>query len=104
MRSAERMTPEVMREDFMLPAASNSISALITRRSSRGFSEHMPFERASGSMGKARFLVERRRSSHVMRDVRDMDLQMPAAIGAVLDVHGVVKIACRLAVNGNDGK
>jgi len=39
-----------------------------------------------------------------MRDVRDMDLQMPAAIGAVLDVNSIVKIACGLAVNGDDGE
>src|SRR5437879_5732983 len=39
-----------------------------------------------------------------MRDVRDMDLQMPAAIGAVLDAYSIVKIACGLAVNGDDGE
>src|SRR5437764_923154 len=53
MRSAERIMPGVIREDFWLPAASNSMSTLMTRRSSRGFSEHMPFESASGSMGTA---------------------------------------------------
>jgi len=54
MRSAERITPLVMREDFMWPAALNSISALMTSRSSCGFSEHMPLDSASGSIGTAR--------------------------------------------------
>ena len=46
-----RVYPSELR---MLPAASNSISALITSRSSCGFSEHIPFERASGNIGTAR--------------------------------------------------
>src|SRR5260370_1426695 len=37
-----------------------------------------------------------------MRDIGDVDLQVPAAIGAMLDVNGVVEIARSLAVNGDD--
>ena len=39
-----------------------------------------------------------------MRDVGDVHLQVPAAVGAVLDVNGVVEIARGFAVNGDDGE
>jgi len=39
-----------------------------------------------------------------MRDVGDVHLQVPAAVGAMLDVDGVVEIARGLAVNGDDGQ
>src|SRR6267143_254590 len=103
MRSADLMIPGVIRALCMRPAASNSISALITSRSSRGFSEHIPFESASGSIGTARSGkytdVPRSRASP-SSDVRDVHLQMPAAVHAPLDVHRIVKIARRLAVDG----
>src|SRR5947209_16585837 len=38
-----------------------------------------------------------------MRDVGDVHLQVPAAIGTALDVNGVVEIARGFAVNGDDG-
>jgi len=39
-----------------------------------------------------------------MGNVGDVDLQVPAAIGAMLDVNGVVEIACGFAIDGDNGK
>ena len=39
-----------------------------------------------------------------MRDVGDVHLQMPRAVGAALDVDGVVEIARGFAVDGDDGQ
>ena len=54
IRSAERITPLVIRAEAISPSVPISMIALITRRSSRGLSEQMPFDNSSGSIGTAR--------------------------------------------------
>src|SRR5437879_6226039 len=58
----------------------------------------------NGSAAEARFLVEWRGGSNVVRDVGDVDLKMPASVGAMLDVDGVVEIARGFAIDGDDGQ
>ena len=53
---------------------------------------------------QASFLVERGAVADVVRDVGDMHLQVPRAIFATLDVHGVVEVAGGFAVDGDDGE
>ncbi len=57
----------------------------------------------NGGAAQARLAIERGIALHVMRDVGDVHLQIPA-VRAALDVDGVVKIARGFAVNGDDGK
>ena len=76
----------------ILPFASISMIALITRRSTCGFSEQMPFESSSGSIGhgaireidgsaaQPRFAIERRIARDVVRHVRDVHLQLEVAV------------------------
>src|SRR5216684_1254229 len=56
----------------------------------------------NGSAAEACFLVERRASSNVVRDIGDVNLQVPTAVSAMLDVNGVVEIARGFAVDGDD--
>src|SRR6267143_424168 len=65
---------------------------------------HGAIGKIDGGPSKARFLVKCAAGSNVMRDVRDVDLEVPASISAMLDVDGIVKVARGFAVNGDDGK
>src|SRR5947207_841049 len=56
----------------------------------------------NGSAAETRFLVERRGGSNVVPDVGDVNLQVPAAVGAMLDIDGVVKIARGFSIDGDD--
>jgi hypothetical protein len=58
----------------------------------------------NGGTAQAGFLIERALGSNVVRDVGDVNLKMPAAVGAALDVNGVVEIAGGFAVDGDDGE
>ena len=97
------------------PSASISMIALITRRSTCGFSEQMPLESSSGQHGhgaireidrgaaQTRFAVERRIAPNVMRHVRDVHLQFVMCRSrSARDIHGVVEIARRFAINRDD--
>jgi len=74
MRSAERITPHANSDATISPFASRSRIALTTSRSSFGFSEQIPLESSSGSMGTARFgkytEVPRRRASRSSAEPR----------------------------------
>ncbi len=51
-----------------------------------------------------RFAIHRRAVGHVFGDIGDVDLQFEIPI--VQPPHGdcVIEVACRLAINGNDGE
>src|SRR5260370_1235027 len=68
-----------------------------------GFGKHgdSAIGKVNGGAAEACFLVERRASSNVVRDVGDVDLQVPA-VGAVLDGAGIVEIARGFSVDGGD--
>src|SRR5262249_36521054 len=73
-------------------------------------------EHGDGAIGKidrratkTRFVVESSGGAHVMRDVRDVHLQVPAGkaarlCGQAFDIHGVVKVARGFSVDGDDGQ
>ena len=65
---------------------------------------HGAVRKIDGGPAQSRFLIKCAAGSDVMRDIRNMDLQTPAAVSPVFDVDGVVKIACRLAVDGDNGQ
>jgi hypothetical protein len=72
----------------------------------KGFGKH-----GNGAVGKidgrsaeAGFLVERGEGADVVGDVSDVDLEVPTAVGAMLDVNGVVEVAGGFAVDGDDGE
>src|SRR6266849_3137842 len=56
----------------------------------------------NGSAAETRVPVESALRSNVVRHVGDVDLQVPAAVGAMLDVDGVVEIARGLSIDGDD--
>ena len=47
-------------------------------------------------------MVESALGSNVVRHIGDMHLQVPAAVSAMFDEDGVVKIARGLSINGDD--
>src|SRR5579863_124374 len=57
-----------------------------------------------GVAAEASFAVERSLGANVVSDVGDVDLQLPAAVAAAFDVHGIVEIARGFAVDGDDGE
>ncbi len=63
---------------------------------------HGAIRKINGSAAQARFAIERRSAANVMRHVGDVHLQLETAAGPRRDVHGVVEIARRFAVNGDD--
>src|SRR6266851_5573466 len=58
--------------------------------------------KVNGSAAETRVAVERAPISNVVRHIGDVDLQVPAAIGAMLDADGVVKIARGFSIDGDD--
>ncbi len=72
----------------------------------KGFGKHGDgaIGEVNGSAAQTRFLVERRASSNIVRHVGDVDLQVPTAVSAMLNVNGVVEIARAFAVDGDDGQ
>ena len=58
----------------------------------------------NGGAAQTGFLIERAFGSHVMGDVGDVYLQMPAAVRAALYVNSVIEIAGGFAVDGDDGE
>ncbi len=65
---------------------------------------HGAIGKINGGAAQARFAIERGAAANVMRDVRDVDLQLEMAVRQARDVHGVVEIARCFAVNGDDGQ
>src|SRR5580704_10183385 len=96
------------RVEFHQRAHDEAIFARLERTHSVGkrFGKH-----GDGAIGKinagaaeTRFVVERRCGADVVRDVGDVNLQTPCAVGFVLDVYGVVEVARGFAVDGDDGQ
>src|SRR6266481_3665945 len=68
----------------------------------RGFHVAGAVGEVNGGAAETRFTVERRGGSNVMRDIGDVHLQVPSAVGAMLDVNGVVEIARGLSIDCDD--
>src|SRR5216684_4396781 len=58
--------------------------------------------KVNGCAAKTRLTVESALRSNVVRDIGDVDLQVPPAIGAMLDVDCIVEIARGLSINRNN--
>ena len=65
---------------------------------------HGAIRKIDGSAAQARLAIERRIAAHVVRHVGDVHLQLAVAVRQRADVNGVVEIARRFAVNGDDGQ
>ena len=50
------------------------------------------------------FEIERRAGMDILGYIGNVDLKLVTAIGALADENGVVEVACRLAVDGDDGE
>ena len=60
-----------------------------------------PVREINAVAARKRLAIQRAAGAHVMRDIRDVDAQPPAA-GQALDVDGVVKIARVVRIDGDD--
>ncbi len=68
-----------------------------------GQHRHSAIGKINGCTAKARFAIESATAANVVRDVCNVNLQMPAR-AAAFGVDGVVKIARRFAINCDDGQ
>ncbi len=58
----------------------------------------------NGSPAQTRFAVERRAAPDVVRNVGDVNLQLPVSVFLALHIHRVVEIPRRFSVNRDDGQ
>src|SRR5712692_8179459 len=70
----------------------------------KGFRKHRDgaIGKVNGCAAETRLTVESALRSNVERDIGDVNLQVPTAVGAMFDVNGVVEIARGFAVDGDD--
>ncbi len=69
-----------------------------------GKHRHGAIREIDGGAAQARFAIERGIAPDVVRDVRDVHLQLEVAVRQRADVDGVVEIARGFAVDGDDGQ
>ncbi len=63
-----------------------------------------PIRKIDGGAAHARFAVEGRPGTHVMRHVRDVHLKFVAAVRTTRHMNRVIEIACGFSVNRDDRK
>ena len=113
-RRSESRRARIPRDDFSVRvqfhdrAHHQAVLLRIERANSVGefFGQHGhgAIRKIDGSAAQPRLAIERRSAPHVVRDVGDVHLQLPVAVRRGADVHGVVEIARRFAVNRDDGQ